>query len=57
MSYDHKIIDLKFHLKGLVNQDVCSNLINFFEDNKHMACGKRVTNTLITKFKKIIAVF
>jgi len=37
MSYDHKIIDLKFHLKGLINQDVCSELINFFEDNKHMA--------------------
>ena len=36
MSYDHKITDLKFHLKGLINQEVCSELINFFEDNKHM---------------------
>tara|TARA_R100000697_G_C5407878_1_gene187057 strand:- start:202 stop:786 length:585 start_codon:yes stop_codon:yes gene_type:complete len=41
MSYDHKIIDLKFHLKGLVNKDVCSKLINFFEDNKHMASHER----------------
>ena len=37
MSYDHKITDLKFHLKGLINQEVCADLINFFEDKKHMA--------------------
>ena len=37
MSYDHKITDLKFHLKGLVSKDICSKLINFYEENKHMA--------------------
>ena len=36
MSYDHKITDLKFHLKSLINQEACSELINFFEENKHM---------------------
>jgi hypothetical protein len=41
MSYDHKIIDLKFNLKGLVNQNVCSKLINFFEDNKHMTIPEK----------------
>jgi hypothetical protein len=41
MSFDNKITDLKFHLKGLVNQDVCSKLINFFEDNKHMTMSEK----------------
>ena len=36
MSYDHKIIDLKYHLKGLINQDICNKLIKFYEDHKHM---------------------
>tara|TARA_R100001163_G_C4996900_1_gene147483 strand:+ start:216 stop:812 length:597 start_codon:yes stop_codon:yes gene_type:complete len=37
MSYDHKIIDQKFHLKGLVNSDVCNKLIKLYEDNKQSA--------------------
>ena len=37
MSYNHKIIDLKYHLKGLLNKDVCRELINFYEENKHMS--------------------
>jgi hypothetical protein len=40
MSYDYKITDLKFHLKGLINQEVCADLINFFEDKKHMASSE-----------------
>jgi len=36
MSYNHKIIDLKYHLKGLINQDICNKLIKFYEDHKHM---------------------
>jgi len=37
MSYDHKIIDQKYHLKGLVNRDICNKLIEFYENYKHMA--------------------
>lgn len=37
MSYDHKIIDQKYHLKGLVNPDVCNQLIKFYEDNKNLS--------------------
>ena len=37
MSYDHKIIAQKYHLKGLVNPDICNQLIKFYEDHKHMA--------------------
>ena len=33
MSYDHKIVDQKYHLKGLINKDVCNQLIQFYEDN------------------------
>ena len=33
MSYDHKIIDQKFHLKGLINKDICNQLIQCYEDN------------------------
>ena len=33
MSYDYKIIDQKFHLKGLINKDICNQLIQFYEDN------------------------
>ena len=36
MSYDHKIIDQKYHLKGLINKDICNKLIKFYEDHKHM---------------------
>jgi|TARA_R100000482_G_C5106133_1_gene138101 hypothetical protein len=36
MSYDHKIIDQKYHLKGLINNKICNQLINFYEDHKHM---------------------
>ena len=36
MSYNHKIIDQKYHLKGLVNDDVCKKLIQFYEEKKHM---------------------
>ena len=37
MSYDHKIIDQKYHMKGLINKDVCNKLIKFYEEKKHMA--------------------
>ena len=37
MSYDHKIIDQKYHLKGLVNENICNELIKFYENHKHMA--------------------
>jgi len=37
MSYDHKIFDLKYHVKGLMSKDVCRQLINFYEENKHMS--------------------
>ena len=37
MSYDHKIIDQKYHLKGLINKDICNKLIEFYEDHKNMA--------------------
>ena len=37
MSYDHKIIDQKYHLKGLISPDICNQLIKFYEDHKHMA--------------------
>ncbi len=33
MSYDHKIIDQKYHLKGLVDKSICNQLIQFYEDN------------------------
>ena len=36
MSYDHKIIDQKYHLKGLMSPDICNQLIKFYEDHKHM---------------------
>ena len=55
MSYDHKIIDLKFHLKGLVNKDICSKLINFYEQNKHMAIlesSDKFTGDLKTKVEE-----
>ena len=37
MSYDHKIVDQKYHLKGLINPDVCNKLIKFYEDNKNLS--------------------
>tara|TARA_R100000664_G_C2689034_1_gene93900 strand:+ start:91 stop:687 length:597 start_codon:yes stop_codon:yes gene_type:complete len=37
MSYNHKIIDQKYHLKGLINKDICNKLIKFYEDHEHMA--------------------
>ena len=33
MSYDHKIVDQKYHLKGLINKEICNQLIQFYEDN------------------------
>ena len=61
MSYDHKIIDQKYHLKGLVNKDVCNKLIKFYEDHKHMTTPEdsyKFNETLtIIKWKKIIVVF
>jgi hypothetical protein len=36
MSYDYKIVDQKYHLKGLINKDICNKLIKFYEDHKHM---------------------
>jgi len=55
MSYDHKITDLKFHLKGLVNKDICSKLINFYEQNKYMAfpeSSDKFNGDLKTKVEK-----
>jgi hypothetical protein len=37
MSYDHKIIDQKYHLKGLVSEDICNKLIKFYEDHEYMS--------------------
>ena len=37
MSYNHKIIDQKYHMKGLISKDVCKKLIQFYEDKKHMS--------------------
>ena len=37
MSYDHKIIDLKYHIKGLLNKKICDELIEFYENNKTLA--------------------
>ena len=37
MSYDHKIIDQKYHLKGLMSPAVCNQLIKFYEDNKNLS--------------------
>ena len=37
MSYDHKIIDQKYHLKGLISPAVCNQLIKFYEDNKNLS--------------------
>ncbi len=31
MSYDHKIVDLKYHLNGLVPKEVCHKIIEIFE--------------------------
>ena len=36
MSYDHKIIDQKFHLKGLVDSKICDELIDFYKGKEHM---------------------
>ena len=41
MSDDHKITDLKYHLKGLVNKQTCKELIKFFEDHKHMTVTEK----------------
>jgi len=37
MSYDHKIIDLKYHIKELLNKKICDELIEFYENNKTLA--------------------
>ena len=37
MTYDHKITELKFHMKNLISKDVCNQLISFFEENAHMS--------------------
>ena len=37
MSYNHKIIDQKYHLKGLISPAVCNQLIKFYEDNKNLS--------------------
>ena len=36
MSYDHKIIDQKFHLKGLIDSKICDELIDFYKGKEHM---------------------
>ena len=41
MIYDHKIIDQKYHLKGLMSPDICNQLIKFYEDHKHMTVSER----------------
>ena len=40
MSYDHKIIDQKYHLKGLISPKICNELIKFYEDHKHMTVAE-----------------
>ena len=40
MTYDHKIINQKYHLKGLVSPDICNQLIKFYEDHKHMVIAE-----------------
>ena len=37
MNYDHKIIDLKYHIKGLINKKTCNEFIKFYEANKNLA--------------------
>ena len=37
MNYDYKILDLKYHLKSLINKNTCKELINFYEANKNLA--------------------
>ncbi len=41
MSYDHKITELKYHLKGLINEDICNKLINFYEAHKHITLTEK----------------
>ena len=41
MGYNHKIIDQKYHLKGLINKDICNQLIKFYEDHSSMAISER----------------
>tara|TARA_R100001015_G_C4605874_1_gene160921 strand:+ start:219 stop:830 length:612 start_codon:yes stop_codon:yes gene_type:complete len=41
MSYDYKIIDQKYHLKGLMSPDICNQLIKFYEDHKHMTMKEK----------------
>ena len=47
MSYDYKILDQKYHLKGLINSKICDQLISFYEHNKNYA-----TAETSYKFKK-----
>tara|TARA_R100001086_G_C11792721_1_gene246694 strand:- start:177 stop:779 length:603 start_codon:yes stop_codon:yes gene_type:complete len=37
MSYDRKIMDQKFHVKNLIDENMCKNLIQFYEDKIDMA--------------------
>tara|TARA_R100001129_G_scaffold58458_1_gene40168 strand:- start:578 stop:1168 length:591 start_codon:yes stop_codon:yes gene_type:complete len=41
MSYDYKIVDLKYHMKGLMSKDVCHEFIKFYEENKHMSTPEK----------------
>mgnify|MGYP003110546549 FL=1 len=37
MGYDRKIMDQKFHVKNLIDENMCKNLIQFYEDKIDMA--------------------
>ena len=41
MSYDHKIIDLKYHIKELLNKKICDELIEFYENNKNLTIPEK----------------
>jgi len=41
MSYDHKIIDLKYRINGLVPKEVCQKIINTFEKYPELTSTER----------------
>ena len=52
----HKIIDQKYHMKGLISKDVCKKLIQFYEDKKHIYRLKRVISLKKVKTIRITLV-
>ena len=35
--FDPKLLDLKYHIKGLMPEDICKSFIDFFENNSQLA--------------------